>query len=84
MMGKTTVSYDSPVEALIAIVRRLIAYEAKYRMPSESFFARYSKGELADTAEHVEWSNDYRHYIQLKVELEEKEDKDLLLIGRLF
>ena len=41
-------------------------------MSSESFFDQYHKGLLADDIAYVEWSNDYRHYLALRRELEDK------------
>ena len=64
--------YASPVEALAALIRSLVAYEQRYQMPSADFYARYQKGEMGDTAEVVEWAGDYQHYLQLKEELEQK------------
>lgn len=64
--------YTSPVEALAALIRSLVAYEQRYQMPSVDFFARYQKGELGDTADFVEWAGDYQHYLELKDDLEHK------------
>jgi len=41
-------------------------------MASADFYARYERGELEDSAEFVEWAGDYRQYLQLKEELEQK------------
>ena len=65
-MRTTRVTYDSPVDALVAIAKRLSVYEEKYRMDSEAFFAKYRSGEMEDTENFVEWSNDYKHYMALK------------------
>jgi hypothetical protein len=64
--------YASPVEALAALVRSLVAYEQRHGMVSADFYARYQKGELEDTADFVEWAGDYQHYLQLKEQLEQK------------
>ena len=64
--------YASPVEALAALVRSLVAYEQRYQMSSADFYARYQRGELEDTADFVEWAGDYQHYLQLKEQLEQK------------
>jgi hypothetical protein len=64
--------YASPVEALAALIRSLVAYEQQHQMSSADFYARYQKGEMGDTAEFVEWAGDYQHYLQLKEELEQK------------
>jgi hypothetical protein len=35
-----TISDDSPVDALVALVRQLVAFEPRYRMTSAEFVAR--------------------------------------------
>jgi hypothetical protein len=64
--------YSSPLEALVALIRSLVAYEQRYQMSSADFYARYQRGEMGDTADMVEWAGDYHHYLQLKAELEQK------------
>ena len=64
--------YTSPIEALTALIRSLVAYEQRYQMPSTAFYARYQRGEIEDTADMIEWVGDYQHYVQLKEELEQK------------
>ena len=64
--------YASPVEALAALIRSLVAYEQRYQMSSADFYARYQNGGMGDTADMVEWAGDYQHYLQLKEELERK------------
>lgn len=64
--------YTSPVDALTALIRSLVAYEQQYQMSSSDFFARYQRGEMGDTADVIEWAGDYQHYLQLKAELEQK------------
>lgn len=68
-MRKQTIQYTSPIDALIAVAKRLSIYESRQRMDSEEFFDRYSRGQLADDAEFVDWANDYRHYLQLRRKL---------------
>lgn len=64
--------YASPVEAIDALIRSLVAYEQRYQMSSVDFYARYQKGDMGDSADFVEWAGDYQHYLQLKEEVEEK------------
>jgi hypothetical protein len=64
--------YTSPIEALAALIRALVAYEQRYQISSSDFYARYQRGEMGDTADMVEWAGDYQHYLQLKEELEQK------------
>ena len=68
-MKKQTIQYTSPIDALIAVTKRLSVYESQQGMDSEEFFDRYSRGQLSDDAAFVDWANDYRHYMQLRQEL---------------
>jgi hypothetical protein len=69
-MKKQRIEYDSPVDALVAVAKRLSIYETRYRMTSEEFFDKFSKGQLEDTEDFIEWANDYQHYIVLRHEIE--------------
>ncbi len=71
-MRKETVMYSSPLDALIAVTKRLNEYESREKMDSEQFFDRYCRGQLSDEVVFVEWANDYRHYLELRYELERK------------
>ena len=52
-MRKQTLQFDSPLDALVAVAKRLSRYEAEAGMDSEDFFARYAKGEIGDDARAV-------------------------------
>jgi len=71
-MRKQRIEYDTPLDALVAVTKRLSGYEAQQGMTSEEFFDRYSKGLLGDDAVLVDWANDYRHYLAIHSELEQK------------
>ena len=62
-MKVETITYDSPVDALVALVRQLVAYEHRYQMPSAEFFAQYQVGKPGDSADFVEWAGDYQQYL---------------------
>jgi hypothetical protein len=66
------IRYTSTIDALNALFRSLVAYEQKYQMSSDEFYADYLEGKLDDSKDFVEWAGDYQHYIELKHELEEK------------
>ncbi len=69
-MRKQRIEYDSPVDALVAIAKRLSVYEASYLTASEDFFNNFSKGQLEDSEDFVEWANDYKHYVVIRREIE--------------
>lgn len=72
MTQKQTTVYYSRVDALVALAKRLNLYEERHQLSSEDFFDRFSKDQLDDTLDFVEWSNDYRHFLALKLELEDR------------
>lgn len=69
-MRKQRITYTSPLDALIAVSKRLSLYENQQRMDSEALIDRYHKGLLPDETIFVEWSNDYQHYLALRQQLE--------------
>jgi hypothetical protein len=69
-MQKQTIEYTSPLDALVAVAKRLSRYETQAQMDSEEFFHQYSQGQLGDEVMHIEWANDYRHYLALRQDLE--------------
>jgi len=73
-MRKQHVEYDSPVDALVAVAKRLSHYEEQYRMSSEEFFDRYSKGMLDDSVDCVEWANSYRHFLAIRSDVARRID----------
>lgn len=75
-MRKQTVQYDSPLDALVAVAKRLARYEADAGIDSDEFFARYTRGEPGDDARAVAWANDYRHFLALRAELRARLHED--------
>ncbi|NMF82756.1 antitoxin TumA [Nodosilinea sp. P-1105] len=71
-MQKQTIEYTSPLDALVAVAKRLSIYESGQQLSSEDFFNQYSQGQLSDEALYVEWANDYRNYLALRQDLEER------------
>lgn len=71
-MRKQIIEYTSPLDALIALAKKLNTYETQYQMDSVEFFNKYSQGQTSDDEEFVEWAGDYQHYLALRQELEAK------------
>jgi len=69
-MKKQRIEYNSPIDALVAIAKRLSVYENQYAMDSENFFNRYGNGNLDDCIDFVSWANDYQHYIAIRFDIE--------------
>ncbi len=71
-MRKLRIEYDSRVDALVAVSKRLSIYEGRNKLESEEFFDEFSKGKTVDSEEFVEWANDYQHYLALREAVEAK------------
>ena len=71
-MRRQTIEYNSPLDALIALVKQLDIYEAEHKMDSADFFTKYNKGELGDDEVFVEWSGNYKHFLAIRQELDAK------------
>ena len=69
-MRKQRIEHGSSIDALVAITKRLSMNEDRHQMVSEDFFDKYSKGQLDDSADFIEWANDYQHYLALRFEIE--------------
>ena len=67
-MRKQRNQYISSVDALVAVCLNI--YEDPYHLASEEFFDKFSKGQLEDSANFIEWSNDYQHYMAIRLEIE--------------
>lgn len=67
---KQSIQFDSPLDALVAVAKRLSRYEAEGGMDSADFFANYVNGALDDDARNIDWANDYRHFLALRTDLD--------------
>ncbi len=48
-MRKQTIEYTSPLDALIAVAKRLSQYESRHKMDSEEFYDRFRQGKTMPT-----------------------------------
>jgi hypothetical protein len=69
-MRKQRIEYDSRIDALVAVSKRLSIYEGRYNMESEKFFDRFTKGQTEDSEDFIEWANDYQHYLNIRQEVD--------------
>jgi hypothetical protein len=60
------------LDALVTVAKRLSLYENQQHTDSETFFDQYSRGQLSDDTLFVEWANDYRHYLEIRRDLERR------------
>ncbi len=64
------IEYHSPVDALVALAKRVNTYEERQQLPSETFYDCYCKGQMEDSQEFVEWAGNYQQYLAIKIDLE--------------
>ena len=57
-MKKERITYDSSVDALVSVSKRLSLYEKKYNLISENFHYKYTKGELTVDNEITRFTNE--------------------------
>lgn len=69
-MRKQTTVYDSSIDALVAVSKRLSILEGRYHMASEDFYDKFGKGLLEDSIDFIEWANDYQHFLSIRHEIE--------------
>ena len=80
-MPKRTITYLSPLDALIAVAKRLSIYENQHNLDSEEFFHQYRLGKTSDEIEFIEWANDYQHYLALRQEVEQHQRHKFIGMG---
>jgi hypothetical protein len=71
-MRRQRIEYNSALDALIAVSKRLSGYENRFNMDSENFYDNYQKGLVEDNSTFIDWANDYQHYLSLRLNLEQR------------
>lgn len=69
-MRKQRIEYDTPVDAVVSLAKRLSVNEDRYKISSEDFFDKFRKGLMEDSIDFIEWANDYQHFMSIKLEIE--------------
>lgn len=69
-MRKQRSEYDSSIDALVTVAKRLSVFEDRYQISSEDFFDKFRKGQMEDSMDFTEWANDYQHYMAIRLEIE--------------
>lgn len=65
-------SVEDILDDLHALDRELAAFESKYQMLSEDFFALYQRGGVEDSLDIHEWAGLYKAKLNLKDMLRER------------
>ena len=64
-----TTARSSVLEDVLGLLREIVAYEDKYNMDSDVFYARFMRGELGDDLAFIMWAGQYELYLETKQEI---------------
>lgn len=64
-----TTARSSTLEDILGLLRELVAYEEKYNMGSDVFYARFMRGEMGDDLPFIMWAGQYESYLEAKQEI---------------
>ena len=71
-MRKVTVTYSTPIDALIDVARRMGGYENRYDMKSERFIGKYQAGEMPCENDFMDWATACRDLRYLRNAVEDR------------
>ena len=61
---------SSPLNHIFRLLRELVAFEQKYEMASDVFYARFMRGEMGDDLPLIKWAGRYELYLEARQEIE--------------
>lgn len=61
---------DSVMEYVFRLLRELVAFEEKYQIASDVFYARFMRGEMGDDMPLLKWAGRYELYLEAKQEID--------------
>lgn len=64
-----TTARSSALEDILGLLRELVAFEEKYNMGSDVFYARFMRGEMGDDLPFIMWAGQYESYLEAKQEI---------------
>jgi hypothetical protein len=67
---REAIESTSPVDALIATVKRLTHYEEKFEMKTPEFYEKFMQGEMGDAKDYIAWAGTYEIFLRQKRRLE--------------
>jgi hypothetical protein len=60
---------SSTMDYIFRLLRELVAFEEKFNMPSDVFYARFMRGEMGDDLPFIKWAGRYELYLEAKQEI---------------
>jgi hypothetical protein len=63
---------SSTLDDILGLLRQLVAFEQKYNLASDVFYARFMRGEMGDDLPFIKWAGRYELYLEAKQELDQQ------------
>lgn len=60
----------SAMNHIFRLLRELVAFEEKYGMASDIFYARFIRGEMGDDLPLIKWAGRYELYLEARQEID--------------
>jgi hypothetical protein len=61
---------SSKMDYIYRLLRELVAFEEKFNMSSDVFYARFMRGELGDDMPFIKWAGRYELYLEARQEID--------------
>jgi len=61
---------SSAMNYIFRLLRELVAFEEKYEMASDVFYARFMRGEMGDDLPLIKWAGRYELYLEARQEID--------------
>ena len=61
---------SSTMDYIFRLLRELVAFEEKFNMPSDVFYARFMRGEMGDDLPFIKWAGRYELYLEARQEID--------------
>ncbi len=58
-----TSARSSTLDDILGLLRELVAFEGRYGMGSDVFYARFMRGEMGDDFPFIMWAGQYESYL---------------------
>ncbi len=65
-----TETRGSTLDYVFRLQRELVAFEDKFNMASDVFYARFMRGEMGDDMPFIKWAGRYELYLEAKQGIE--------------
>lgn len=61
---------SSTMDYVLRLQRQLVAFEEKFNMATDVFYARFMRGEMGDDLSFIRWAGRYELYLEAKQEID--------------